>query len=146
MPPPIIPASASANRGAPARATETAPARGLGNPLAPSPVAPAPLRRQEKPEPAVAGSKAEPLPPAAPTVSAAPPASGAFGQPRPPPKTPPPAPPSDETQKPADPRPQADKTNLAFGGKPAPKADDPFADLDSLEAEMARLLGREKSD
>jgi hypothetical protein len=24
--------------------------------------------------------------------------------------------------------------------------DDPFADLDSLEAEMARLLGREKSD
>jgi len=25
-----------------------------------------------------------------------------------------------------------------------PKVDDPFADLESLEAEMARLLGREK--
>ena len=31
-------------------------------------------------------------------------------------------------------------------GKLSPKVDDPFADLDSLEAEMARLLGREKSD
>ena len=54
MPPPIIPANASPNRGAPVRATETAPARGPGNPLAPSPVAPAPPRRPEKPEPAVA--------------------------------------------------------------------------------------------
>jgi hypothetical protein len=39
-----------------------------------------------------------------------------------------------------------DKTNAAPNGKPSPKVDDPFADLDSLEAEMARLLGREKSD
>jgi hypothetical protein len=30
--------------------------------------------------------------------------------------------------------------------KPPVKVDDPFADLDSLETEMARLLGREKSD
>ena len=41
---------------------------------------------------------------------------------------------------------QADKANAAPSGKPSLKVDDPFADLDSLEAEMARLLGREKSD
>jgi hypothetical protein len=40
----------------------------------------------------------------------------------------------------------ADKANAAPNDKPAPKADDPFADIDSLEAEMARLLGREKPD
>jgi hypothetical protein len=33
--------------------------------------------------------------------------------------------------------------NAAPNGKAPPKVDDPFADLDSLEAEMARLLGRE---
>ena len=60
MPPPIIPANASPNRGAPVRVTETAPARGPGNPPGPSPVAPTPPRRPEKAEPAVAGSKAEP--------------------------------------------------------------------------------------
>jgi hypothetical protein len=49
-------------------------------------------------------------------------------------------------QKTTDARPTADKTNVALSDKPAAKADDPFADLDSLEAEMARLLGREKSD
>jgi len=30
--------------------------------------------------------------------------------------------------------------------KPPGKVDDPFDDLDSLETEMARLLGREKFD
>jgi hypothetical protein len=73
-------------------------------------------------------------------------ASAASVQAPPAPKTPSRAPPaSDASQKPADAGPQADKTNAAPGGKP-PKVDDPFADLDSLEAEMARLLGREKSD
>ena len=37
-----------------------------------------------------------------------------------------------------------EKPNAASGVKGPAKVDDPFADLDSLEAEMARLLGREK--
>ena len=41
-------------------------------------------------------------------------------------------------------RPPGDKPNAASSVKPSTKVDDPFADLDSLEAEMARLLGREK--
>jgi hypothetical protein len=49
-------------------------------------------------------------------------------------------------QKPADARPTGAKTNGALSGNPPAKIDDPFAELDSLEAEMARLLGREKSD
>ena len=153
MPPPIIPANASPNRGAPVRATETAPARGPGNPAGPSPVAPAPPRRPEKAEPAGAGSKAESIaamgktePPAAPTVTTIPPANASLAQARPAPKTVPLAPASDWARKSADARPPGDKTNAAPSGKPSPKVDDPFADLDSLEAEMARLLGREKSD
>ena len=153
MPPPIIPANASPNRGAPVRAAETAPAQGPGNSLAPSPVAPEPLRRAEKAEPAVAGSKTESIapmakaePPAAPTVTTVPPASAGLAQARPAPKTVPSAPASDWARKSADARPPVDKTNAAPNGKPSPKVDDPFADLDSLEAEMARLLGREKSD
>ncbi len=153
MPPPIIPGNASPNRGAPGRATETAPARGAGNPPGPSPVAPAPPRRPEKAEPAVAGSKAESIapiakaePPAAPTVSSVPPASAALAQARPAPKPVQSASGPDWARKSADVRPPVDKTNAASSGKPASKVDDPFADLDSLEAEMARLLGREKSD
>ncbi len=84
--------------------------------------------------------------PAAPTVTTVPPASAGLAQPRPAPKTVPSAPVSDWARKPADARPPVDKTNAAPNGKPSPKVDDPFADLDSLEAEMARLLGREKSD
>jgi hypothetical protein len=70
-----------------------------------------------------------------------------LAQARPAPKTPAPAPatPSDWAQKVADARPPADKT-AAKNGKPPAKVDDPFADLDSLETEMARLLGREKPD
>ena len=152
MPPPIIPANASPSRGAPVRATETVPSRGPGNP--PSPVAPAPPRRLDKAEPA-AGSKAESIAPmakaeapATPTVTSVPPANAGLAQPRPAPKTSPlaPAPASDWARKSADARLQGDKTNVAPGGKASPKVDDPFADLDSLEAEMARLLGREKSD
>jgi hypothetical protein len=48
----------------------------------------------------------------------------------------------DGAQRTVEARPPEDKANA----KPPPKVDDPFADLDSLEAEMARLLGREKSD
>ena len=84
--------------------------------------------------------------PAAPTVTTAPPASAGLAQARPAPKTIPSAPASDWARKAADARPPVDKTDGAPIGKPSPKVDDPFADLDSLEAEMARLLGREKSD
>jgi flagellar protein FliO/FliZ len=152
MPPPIIPSNASPNRGTPVRATETAPARGPSNPPAPAPVAPAELRRPEKAEPAVAGAKAEPPAtsvkaesPAASAATAGAPAGAALSQVRSAPKAPPPAPASDWGQKTAGTGAPGDKT-AAKNGKPPAKADDPFADLDSLEAEMARLLGREKSD
>jgi hypothetical protein len=68
-----------------------------------------------------------------------------LAQARPAPKTPASGAASDWARKAADARPPADKTNAAPTGKP-PKVDDPFADLDSLETEMARLLGREKPD
>ena len=84
--------------------------------------------------------------PAAPPVTTVPPASAGLAQPQPAPKTVPAAPASDWARKPADARPAVDKTNAAPSGKLSPKVDDPFADLDSLEAEMARLLGREKPD
>jgi hypothetical protein len=84
--------------------------------------------------------------PAAPTVTTVPPASAGLAQARPVPKTVPSAPASDWARKAADARPPGDKANAAPSGKPTPKVDDPFADLDSLESEMARLLGREKSD
>jgi hypothetical protein len=41
-------------------------------------------------------------------------------------------------------RPVAEKSGATPSVKAPAKVDDPFADLDSLEAEMARLLGREK--
>jgi hypothetical protein len=86
-------------------------------------------------------------PPATSAANAVPPANPTPAQARPAPKTPAPAPatPSDWAQKVADVRPPADKT-AAKNGKPPAKVDDPFADLDSLETEMARLLGREKPD
>jgi hypothetical protein len=73
---------------------------------------------------------------------AASPANAAAAQARPAPKTPAP----DWAQKAAEARPApADKT-VVKNGKPPAKVDDPFGDLDSLETEMARLLGREKPD
>jgi hypothetical protein len=83
--------------------------------------------------------------PAAPTVTTVPPGSAGLAQVRPA-KTVPSGPASDWARKAADARPPGDKANAAPSGKPTPKVDDPFADLDSLESEMARLLGREKSD
>jgi hypothetical protein len=72
-------------------------------------------------------------------------ASAASAQARPAPKTTVSTTASDWARKAAEARPPADKT-ASRSGKPPTKADDPFADLDSLETEMARLLGREKSD
>jgi hypothetical protein len=66
-------------------------------------------------------------------------ASPAPAQARPAAKTPPPP---EGAQKFGEARPVPDKPSPS-SVKPA-KADDPFADLDSLETEMARLLGREK--
>jgi hypothetical protein len=133
MPPPIIPANASPNRGAPVRGTEPAIMKGPGAPPQP--------RRPERAEAAVGGSKAEvrtePPAPATGTPSVA------LAQARPAPRTPASAPAFDGAQKPVDTRSSGDKTNAAASGKAPPKVDDPFADLDSLEAEMARLLGRE---
>jgi flagellar protein FliO/FliZ len=152
MPPPIIP-NASPNRGAPARPTEAAPSRGPSNLPPPSAIAPAPPRRPERAEPALADLKAEPSvatvktePPAASIATPAPPASAPLTQTRPAPRTPASGPTFVGAQKPADARSTGDKTNAVLSSKPAAKVDDPFADLDSLEAEMARLLGREKSD
>jgi len=175
MPPPIIPAGAPANRALAARPTEPAPAKGAGNSPVPSPVGLAPAPRLEKSEPAVTAAKAEQAaapaktepaaaaktePRATPTGTNVPPAnlvSAAQPALRVPHSAPAPdeapkfvapvrAPADNGTQKSAEVRPPADKANAPPNDKPAPKVDDPFADIDSLEAEMARLLGREKPD
>jgi hypothetical protein len=88
-------------------------------------------------------AKTEPV--TGPTVTV-PAATATLAQARPAPKAPPSAPTSDGPQKMTETRAPSDKTAPTPSAKPPPKADDPFADLDSLEAEMARLLGREKSD
>jgi hypothetical protein len=108
-----------------------------GNPPAASTAAPSPAR-PEKDEPGAAAMAAEPRarPPAG-TVAAASPASAPA---RPTAKTPS----FEGGQKIVEVRPLGDKPNAASSVKPSTKVDDPFADLDSLEAEMARLLGREK--
>jgi flagellar protein FliO/FliZ len=150
MPPPIVPANAAANRATAFRAPEQTAPRGAGNPPAPSPASLATPSRSEKPEPAAVkgepgagAAKTEPV--TGPTVTV-PAASATLVQARPAPKAPPLFPPSDGPQKMVDTRAAADKTTAMPSAKPPVKVDDPFADLDSLEAEMARLLGREKSD
>ena len=140
MPPPIVPASGSASRASMTRLTEKVAPRPSpipGNPPAASLAAPSPAR-PEKEEPGAAAVAAEPRarPPAA-TVAAASPASAPA---RPAAKTPS----FEGGQKIGEVRPLGDKPNAASSVKPSTKVDDPFADLDSLEAEMARLLGREK--
>ena len=144
MPPPIVPASGSANRASMSRLTEKVAPRPSpipGNPPAASAAAPSPARPERAPreeEPGAAAVAAEPRarPPAA-TVAAASPASAPA---RPAAKTPS----FEGGQKIGEVRPLGDKPNAASSVKPSTKVDDPFADLDSLEAEMARLLGREK--
>jgi flagellar protein FliO/FliZ len=140
MPPPIVPASGSASRASMTRLTEKVaprPSPISGNPPAASAAAPSPARPENE-EPGAAAVAAEPRarPPAA-TVAAASPASAPA---RPAGKTPP----FEGGQKIGEVRPLGDKPNAASSVKPSTKVDDPFADLDSLEAEMARLLGREK--
>ena len=123
MPPPIVPAGGAANRATVTRLTEKVPPRPspiYGNPPAPPAAAPAPPR-PEKMEAVVA--PIEPRPASAPARPAA--------------KTP-----AEGGQKIGEASPPGDKPNPS-AAKPA-KVEDPFADLDSLEAEMARLLGREK--
>ena len=53
------------------------------------------------------------------------------------------APPPAEPPSPLDRRPAVPVANSPSAEKPAPKTEDPFGGLESLEAEMARLLGRE---
>ncbi len=149
MPPPIIPANASPNRGAPVRATETSARERAGQ--SPGLVS---RRAGAVAPPGETGSGGRRLESgydrhdgengAACGADGVPPASAGPAQARPTPRTPSSAPAFDGAQRTVDARPPGDKANAA--GKPPPKVDDPFADLDSLEAEMARLLGREKSD
>ncbi len=141
MPPPIVPASSSGNRATVTRPTEKVPAKpspNPGNPSAPSAATPAPPR-SERAESAAAGAAVEPrsMPPPATTVAAA---SAAALQARPAAK----ALSSEGGQKFGEARPVAEKLGATPSVKAPAKVDDPFADLDSLEAEMARLLGREK--
>jgi hypothetical protein len=98
-----------------------------------------------KGEPGAGSAKTELV--TGPTVTV-PAASATLAQARPAPKASPSpsAPTSDWAQKANDARALGDKGNATLSAKPPPKVDDPFADLDSLETEMARLLGREKSD
>ncbi len=141
MPPPIVPASGPANRATVTRLTEKVPPRPspiTGDVVVPSTAAPAPPR-PEKAEPAAAGAVKEPpaRPPAATIAAATVPASAPA---RPAVKTPL----ADGAQKLGEVRAFGDKPNGASTVSATAKTDDPFADLDSLETEMARLLGREK--
>jgi flagellar protein FliO/FliZ len=136
MPPPIVPASGSANRATVTRLTEKVAPRSSpisAIPPVPSAAAPSPPRT-DKVESAAAAVAVEPLagPPKAAVGTSAPAR----------PATRPPS--SEGAPKLGEIRQLGDKPNAASGAKGPGKADDPFADLDSLEAEMARLLGREK--
>ena len=139
MPPPIVPASGSANRTTVTRLTEKVAPRSSpipANPPAISTAASSPPRADTA-EPAAAAVDPQAGPPKAPFLAAA---STASAPARPATKTPS----SEAAQKFGEIRQLAEKPNSASGVKGPAKVDDPFADLDSLEAEMARLLGREK--
>ena len=152
MPPPIAPPSGSGMRAPIARMTEKGPPKSSSGPGHPSwsaqgnspstppPASPGAPPRSEKAASAVAAAKTEPRasPPAAsaPAPSAPPQLVARTQQP--------PAPASNGAQQVSDARPPPQKGPANSSVKPPPKVDDPFADLESLEAEMARLLGREK--
>jgi flagellar protein FliO/FliZ len=125
MPPPIVPASGPPNRATVTRLTEKVPQR-------PSPIPDDPAAASA----AAAAMEPRARPPAA-NLAAASPASPPA---RPAAKTPS----AEGAPKFGEVRPLGDKPNAASSVKTPAKVDDPFADLDSLEAEMARLLGREK--
>jgi flagellar protein FliO/FliZ len=147
MPPAIVPASGSASRAPVARPPEkdppkAPPAPGPANPTAPAPAAPAPPPRPERADSTVTAAKAEPR--ATPPASPVPPAIAPPPKPPPVARTQPSAPAANGSQPPGDGRPPEQKASAPLIVKAPTKADDPFADLESLEAEMARLLGREK--
>jgi flagellar protein FliO/FliZ len=147
MPPAIVPASGSASRAPVARPPEkdppkAPPAPGPANPTAPAPAAPAPPPRPERADSTVTAAKAEPR--ATPPASPVPPAIAPPPKPPPVARTQPSAPAANGSQPPGDGRPPEQKASAPLIVKGPTKADDPFADLESLEAEMARLLGREK--
>lgn len=130
MPPPIVPASGPANRATVTRLTEKVPPRPspiAGDPAGPSAAAPAPPRPEKAEPAAVAAIEPRARPPAA-TAPARPANMSSAG----------------DAQKFGEVRSFGDKANAGSGVKAPAKVDDPFADLDSLETEMARLLGREK--
>jgi flagellar protein FliO/FliZ len=147
MPPPIVPASGSTSRAPVARPPEkdppkAPPAPGPANPTAPAPAAPAPPPRPERADSTVTAAKAEPR--ATSPASPVPPAIAPPPKPPPVARTQPSAPAANGSQPPGDGRPPEQKASAPLIVKAPTKADDPFADLESLEAEMARLLGREK--
>jgi flagellar protein FliO/FliZ len=139
MPPPIVPANGSTNRATITRLMEKAPPKAAPTP----PLAPA--ARSEsgkltgaaaKPE-TRAASATETIPEVLSEAPAQMPdaAKSEASEPTP----------SREAMQPAgDISAPASKGDLTGNDQPPPKADDPLADLDSLEAEMARLLGRDK--
>jgi hypothetical protein len=137
MPPPIVPAAnGSGNRATVARMTQPAPAKSSPNP-GPSAVPSAAAQASPRPEkagPARVGAVVEPRA-TAPVPANQPPAQARSAA-----KTPSP----EGGQKLGEARPFADKPAAALSVRPPAKVDDPFADLDTLETEMARLLGREK--
>jgi hypothetical protein len=90
-----------------------------------APTPPAPIKTSSLPPPIVVAS---PLPPAA---QAAPQKVAVNSEAAPAPKGPSPEPP-----------PKASAAEPPKPAAPSPRAADPFADLDTLEAEMAKLLGR----
>jgi hypothetical protein len=87
-------------------------------------------------EPAAAAAVMEPRAKQAPPTAGANPATA--------PARPAAKPTADGAQKFGEVRAFGDRPNGASTVKAPAKVDDPFADLDSLESEMARLLGREK--
>jgi hypothetical protein len=115
------------------------------NPSTPPPTSPGAPPRSEKVDSAGAVRKAEPGP--SPSAASAPAPSAPSAPPQPVARTQqqqPPAPARNGAQQVGDARPSPQKGPANSSVKPPPKVDDPFADLESLEAEMARLLGREK--
>jgi flagellar protein FliO/FliZ len=140
MPPPIVPASGSANRTTVTRLTEKVAPRSSpipANPPAVSTAASPPRADTAEPAAAAVAVDSPGGPPKAPFLAAAGTASAPA---RPATKTPS----SEALQKFGEIRQLGEKPNAASGVKGSTKVEDPFADLDSLEAEMARLLGREK--
>ena len=155
MPPPIAPPSGSGMRAPIARMTEKGlPKSSSGpghpswsaqgnNPSTPPPTSPGAPPRSEKADFGSCGRESGAARIAAggerpaPSAPSAPPQPVARTQQ-------PPAPASNGAQQVSDARPPPQKGPANSSVKPPPKVDDPFADLELLEAEMARLLGREK--